>query len=190
MTAGMALGESFEAVLGAARDGDEWGFAALFREFHPRLLRYFAARVAAHAEDLAAETWVAVARQLTSFEGDEGAFGAWLFTIAHHRLVQFWRDQARRPTTDARAELPEADAPVDVETEVLDKVAGHEAARLIAEALTADQAEVLLLRILGGLDVDQVARIVSKRPGTVRALQHKALRRLARTSLVSKVLTL
>jgi RNA polymerase sigma-70 factor (ECF subfamily) len=185
----MPPGESFEAVLGAAGQGQEWGFAALYQQFNPRLLRYFAARLPAEAEDLAAETWVGVARQLRSFQGDERAFGAWLFTIAHRRLVQHWRDQARRPIFDRWAETPEGRAPVDVEREVLDHIGAQQAARAIAAALTADQAEVLLLRILGGLEVDQVARIVGKRPGAVRALQHKALRKLAGTSLVSEVLT-
>lgn len=185
----MALGESFEGVLGAARQGEEWGFALLFREFNPRLLRYFASRVPAQAEDLAAETWVGAARQVRSFQGEERAFGAWLFTIAHHRLVQHRRDEARRPIPDSRAVPPEDRASVDVETEVLNQIGTQQAARAIAAALTADQAEVLLLRVLGGLEVEQVARITGKRPGTVRALQHKALRKLAGTSLVSEVLT-
>lgn len=190
MSAEMSGEESFEAVLDAARQGEEWAFAVLFRQFNPRLLRYFAARVSAEAEDLAAETWAGVARQLRSFHGAEQAFGAWLFTIAHRRLVQYWRDQARRPAADSQAETPEGRAPGDVEKQVLDQIGAQQAARAIAQALTADQAEVLLLRILGGLDVDQVARIVGKRPGTVRVLQHKALRRLAGKLSVLEVLTL
>ena len=58
-------------------------------------------------------------------------------------------------------------------------VSAEEAAAAIAAVLTPDQADVVLLRVLAGLDVDQVAQILRKRPGTVRVLQHKALRRLA-----------
>ena len=54
----------------------------LFREFHPRLLRYLRAREARHADDIAGETWVAVASRIDAFEGDAGAFAGWLFTIA------------------------------------------------------------------------------------------------------------
>jgi RNA polymerase sigma-70 factor (ECF subfamily) len=60
-------------------------------------------------------------------------------------------------------------------------VSAQAAAAAISAALTPDQADVILLRLLAGLDVDQVARILGKRPGTVRVLQHKALRRLAGT---------
>jgi RNA polymerase sigma-70 factor (ECF subfamily) len=49
----------------------------------------------------------------------------------------------------------------------------------MAGVLTPDQADVVLLRVLVGLDVEQVANVLGKRPATVRVLQHKALRRLA-----------
>lgn len=186
----MAAVESFETVLGAARQGEEWAFAVLYREFNPRLLRYFAARVPTQAEDLAAETWVGVARQVHSFHGDRRAFHAWLFTIAYRRLIQHWREQARRPTPDSRAELPESCDPVDVEQQVLDEIGAQQAVRAIARSLTTDQADVLLLRILGDLDVDQVAKILGKRPGTIRVLQHRALRRLAGALLILEAVTL
>jgi RNA polymerase sigma-70 factor (ECF subfamily) len=131
-------------------------------------------------DDLAAETWLAAARNLGSFRGDEAAFRGWLFTIARRRLVQHWRDSARRRATPSAPEsLAERRAADDPETEGLAAVSAREAARTIAAALPPDQADVVLLRMLAGLDVDQVAEILGKRPGTVRVLQHKALRRLA-----------
>lgn len=127
----------------------------------------------------AAETWLAAARNLASF-GDETAFRGWLFTIARRRLVQHWRDSGRRPVTAVAPErLTDRRAADDPEAEGLAAVSAREAARAIAAALPPDQADVVLLRMLGGLDVDQVAGILGKRPGTVRVLQHKALRRLA-----------
>lgn len=183
-------GDDFVTVLRAAQLGEEWAFSVLYRNLNPQLLRYFASRVPDQAEDLAAETWIGAARNLASFDGGEQAFRGWLFTIAHRRLVQHWREAARRPRTEPVSEVdPGPTAPGSVEAEAVDSLTAQQAARLIASSLTPEQAEVVLLRILGGLDVDEVARIVGKRSGAVRGLQHKALRRLAAQNFFVEALT-
>ena len=124
----------------------------------------------------------AVAGHLGSFVGGERAFRGWFFTIARHRLVQHWRDIGRRPVVVAGPEsFAECAGQDDPEARVLALVSAQEAAAIIASALSPDQAEIVLLRILAGLDVDQVAEILNKRPGTIRVLQHRALRRLAKS---------
>lgn len=185
MASGMSLGESFESVLVAAQSGAEWAFSYLYRDLNPRLLRYFASRVPGEAEDLAIETWLGVARRIGEFSGNQQQFRTWTFTIAHARLVQHWRDASRAPVTSADpATLLDRASLEDVEGGVLDSLAGIEASREIVRELSFDQAEVILLRVLGGLDVEEVAEILGKRPGTVRVLQHKALRRLSSSSCV------
>ncbi len=174
------LGEEYRDVLDAARAGEERAFARLYRDLNAPLLRYFAAHAPSEAEDLASETWLAAARRLGSFEGDERDFRAWLFTIAHRRLVQHWRDAARRPRQVAGAETFETVlGSSDTEREALEATEAVAAARALAAALTRDQAQVVLLRVLGELTVEEVAAALGKRPGTVRVLQHRALRRLA-----------
>jgi RNA polymerase sigma-70 factor (ECF subfamily) len=170
----------FDAVLAAARAGGDWAFAALYRRYNPRVLRYFSAFVSGAAEDLAAETWMAAARGLRRFEGDEERFRAWLFTIAHRQLVQYWRAAGRRPSdpTDPGA-LVDIPGREDVETLVTVDSSALEAVRKLAAALSNEQREVVLMRVLGGLTVDQVAAALGKRPGAVRTMQHKALRKLA-----------
>jgi RNA polymerase sigma-70 factor (ECF subfamily) len=183
-------GDDFVTVLRAAQLGEEWAFSVLYRRFNSQLVRYFASRAPDHAEDLAAESWMGAARTLSSFGGGEQAFRGWMFTIAHRRLVQHWRDVARRPQTEPAAEIDRGHTdPGGVEAEALDQLTGQQAARLIASSLTPEQAEVILLRILAGLDVDEVARIVGKRAGAVRSLQHKALRKLARQKIFLEALT-
>jgi RNA polymerase sigma-70 factor (ECF subfamily) len=151
------------------------------------LIGYLRARAGDDAEDLAAETWLAVARTLPTFAGDEPAFRSWVFTIAHRRLIDHHRATARRPRTrtltpaegnghDGAVELPGRDDPAG---EVVAAVAGDAAVRRIVALLSPDQAEIVLLRVVAGLPVDEVAAITGRRPGTVRVLQHRALRRLA-----------
>ena len=72
----MSLGEQFEPVLAAARQGADWTLASLYRDLHPRVLRCLWVRDPSEAEDLAAETWLDVARGLLRFDGDEAGFRA------------------------------------------------------------------------------------------------------------------
>ena len=176
----MSIGAEFDSVLTAAQAGGEWAFAALYRDLNPRLLRYFGAHATPVAEDLAAETWLGVATHIGAFRGDEDGFRGWLFTIARRRLVQHWRDTGRRPSIpvepDTLADRAGADDP---EAASLAAVSAQEAAAAIVAALSPEQAEVVLLRLVAGLSVDQVASILGKQAGTVRVLQHRALHRLA-----------
>jgi len=173
------IGPDFADALASAQSGDQAGFEVLYRNLNPRLLRYLFARAPGEAEDLASETWLAASRQIADFVGDEAGFRAWLFTIAHRRVVQHWRDRGRRPVIsgDHLAEVSGAD---DTEASALDVATGAQAARTIARLLSPDQADVVLLRILADLDVATEASILGKRPGTVRVLQHNALRHLAK----------
>lgn len=174
------IGDGFAQVLRAAQSGDELAFSSIYRDLNAPLLRYFGAQVPSDAEDLVAETWLSIARGLGSFSGDEAGFRGWMFTIAHRRLVQYWRDAARRPTSPVDLEsLVDRAGSDDTEEMALQGSLAGTAARRIAAALPREQAHVVLLRVVAGLSVAQVAEILGKRPGTVRVLQHKALRRLA-----------
>jgi RNA polymerase sigma-70 factor, ECF subfamily len=173
------IGPGFPELLAAAQGGDEQAFAVLWRDLQPAVLRYFQVVAAQAAEDLAADTWMAVIGGLGRFRGDERAFRAWVFTVARHRAIDWRRQAARRPTDSVPAErLSERPAPDDPAVEVVEGQSTRAALALVAE-LPPDQAEVVALRVLGGLEVAEVARIVGKRPGTVRVLAHRGLRRLA-----------
>ena len=174
------LGEAFPDLLGAARTGADWALTSLFRQYQPALLRYLRARAGDEAEDLASDTWLCVAKSLGSFDGDETHFRRWLYTIAGRRLTDHLRRQSRRPSTaatdDVLAAVPQ---PGDTADEVVSAVAGDEAARRIARALSPGQAEVVLLRVVGGFSAEEVAAITGRRAGTVRVLAHRGLARLA-----------
>lgn len=158
--------------------GDESAFTRVFRAVQPPLLRYLSVIVgSSHAEEIAAETWVRVARDLQRFRGDAGGFRAWVFTIARHRALDHRRAEARRPPlTDDRAleSLPGQSGVAEAVEEIISTEA---ALRLVAQ-LPHDQAEAVLLRVVAGLDVARAAQVLGKRPGTVRVLAHRGLRRL------------
>jgi RNA polymerase sigma-70 factor (ECF subfamily) len=175
----LMIGASFPAVLAAAVGGDEAAFAVLWRDLQPALLRYLRVVAAPVAEDLASETWLEVARGLGRFKGEEAGFRAWVFTVARHRMVDWRRWETRHPAAplppDAVPELPGLGDAADT---ALEAISTRAALALIA-VLPPDQAEVVTLRVVAGLDVAHVAAIVGKRTGAVRVLCHRGLRRLA-----------
>jgi RNA polymerase sigma-70 factor, ECF subfamily len=176
---GVAFGKQFGPVVAAARTGAEWALAALYREFHPGLLRYLRAQEPNDGEDLVTETWLDAAAGLDRFQGDEWAFRRWLFSIARRRLIDHRRRRKRSPSLSVGLDaLGGRPAPDDTEGTVL-AAADTEAALERIAALPPDQGEVILLRVLAGLDVADVAEILGKKPGAVRVLQHRALERLA-----------
>jgi RNA polymerase sigma-70 factor (ECF subfamily) len=167
--------DRFSDVLDAARGGEEWAITALWRTYQPALLRYLRSSCGGAAEDVASEVWLSIGGKLSKFKGEEPEFRAWLFTLARRRTIDQHRRTARAPLPVA--ELPEA-AIDQLDAEVERRQALDEALRLL-ERLSQDQREVLLLRVVAGLEVDQVAEMMGKRPGTVRVLHHRALKQLA-----------
>lgn len=169
----------FERRLAAAQAGDEDSFTELFRSLQPSLLRYLGTMGGALADDVAAETWLAVVRGLGRFRGDEAKWKSWVFTIARARLVDARRRAARTPApVDTDVVLDEHVAPDDVAGTV-EEMFSTEAALALIGRLPEQQAEVVLLRYVAGLDVAQAARALGKRPGAVRVAAHRGLRRLA-----------
>ncbi len=167
-------------MLGAARAGAEWAWTEIYREQSPAVLGYLRARRAADPEDLLGEVFLQVVRDLPRFDGDEGAFRAWVFTIAHHRLIDAGRRARRRPLIEPGAEVGEHHGGVgDSEEEALTSIAEQELTAMLAR-LSPDQQSVLLLRILGDLTVEQVASVIGKRPNAVKALQRRGLAALQR----------
>jgi RNA polymerase sigma-70 factor, ECF subfamily len=176
---GFVIGETFQAVLAAAQGGHEGAFSVLWRDANPALLRYLRVTAPEVAEDVAADTWVHVVRGLAGFRGDESAWRAWLFTTARRRVIDDARYRARRPVSPV-AEMPLAATPLSPDTAdvVLDRLSTSAAIALVAE-LPPLQAEVILLRVLAGLDNETTARLLGRSPGAVRVAAHRGLRRLA-----------
>ena len=171
--------EEFASLLAAARCGNEAAFSRLWRDANPALLRYLRVIAPGAEEDVAAETWVQVVRGLRSFRGDEQAWRAWLFTTARRRAIDLARHRSRRPEAPlddiAVAQMPGTEDSAEAALEHLSTVA----AIALVSGLPRLQAEVILLRVVAGLDTDSVARLLRKSPGAVRVAAHRGLRRLA-----------
>ncbi|MCM1966360.1 MULTISPECIES: RNA polymerase sigma factor [unclassified Streptomyces] len=175
--------EADDAELGAAveraQQGDEEAFALAYRMVHPRLLGYVRGLVGGEAEDVTAETWLEIARDLGRFRGDGAGFRGWTATIARHRALDHLRRQKRRPqTSPLEQDVLELPGALDTAATALEGL-GAQAVLSAIRKLPRDQAESVLLRVIVGLDGPAAARVLGKRPGAVRSAAHRGLRKLA-----------
>jgi RNA polymerase sigma-70 factor (ECF subfamily) len=169
----------FERHLAAAKQGDEGAFVVLFRSVQPLLLRYLRTVGGPLAEDVAADTWVSIVRGLERFSGNETGWRAWVFTIARARLRDAQRKAARTPVPVDVASVYAGVADGADVAAMVEEIFSTEAALDVIAQLPPDQAEVILLRHVAGLDVAHTAEVLGKRPGAVRVAAHRGLKRLA-----------
>ena len=169
----------FDDVLTAAKANAPWGFERIFAELAPAVAGYLRLRGAPDPDGTTNEVMLGVFRGLPRFEGNAAAFRSWVFTIAHHRLVDERRRANARVETTEWVEGRHEYTGGDVE---LEAIAGLDDAwiRELLEPLTEEQRDVILLRVLADLSVDDVAEILGKRPGAVKMLQRRGLAALRR----------
>jgi len=170
----------FTSVLAAAQAGADWAWARLYGSHAGRVLGYLRIRGSADPENLLGEVFLQLARNIGSFAGSEENFRSWLFTIAHHRLLDERRTARRRPSEPV-AEFDERDPdPGDTTADAALTAVGTARVRELLGRLVPAQQEVLLLRIVGGLTVPEIAEAIGKNPGAVKALQRRGLEALRR----------
>ena len=172
---------TLDEALTRARSGDEAGFLVLWDALQPRLLRYLQVISCDDVDDVAGETWLQVVRDLPKFKKDSAdEFRAWLFTIARHRAIDAARSRRRlRDNLLATGPVPPpASSGNPVEDEVFHELSTRQAIALVS-GLSKDQAEVVALRVIAGLDTASVARMLRKSPGAVRVALHRGLRTLS-----------
>jgi RNA polymerase sigma-70 factor (ECF subfamily) len=170
------------ADIDAAKAGDEAAFTRIYRVTQPWLVKYVAvlAGPGADVEDLCAETWLQVCRDLGSFAGDGDGFRAWIVRIARNRTIDASRSRKRRPVRL----VPPADLPIPAVVEAsgedaaLSAMSTADALAAIAQ-LPTEQAEAVLLRAVFGLDAKSAAKMLGRRPGAVRTAAYRGLRQLA-----------
>jgi RNA polymerase sigma-70 factor (ECF subfamily) len=174
----MPIGLEFPSVLDAARAGAEWAWRSLYQDLAPSVLGYVRARGAVSPEDVCGDVFCQVVRDIHSFEGDEAGFRSWVFVLAHHRLIDEARRRKRRPEISvADEELRGVGGHSDTETEAIGRVEASRVTKLIGE-LTEAQRDVILLRLVGGLSIQEVAEVMGKGERAVKSLQHRGLETL------------
>lgn len=168
------FGDAFPGVLAAAQANAPWAFERLYQALAPKVVGYLRLQGALDPEDLAGDVFLGAFSRIGDFSGTEDQFRSWLFTIAHRRLVDDRRRQARRPQTVTESEFRDTPGPGDVEQEALSRLS-EERVRALCNRLVPDQRDVLLLRLVGGLTAPEAALLLGKTPGAVAALQRRGV---------------
>ena len=165
-------------VLQAAQLGAGWAFERIYQQLSPPIHGYLRAQGADDPEGAVNDVFLRAFRRLGDFTGAPPAFRSWLFTIAHHLVVDQRRFASRRPTSVSFDRLPEGIGG-DAEDEAVRRLT---LARLSAqlELLTVEQRDVLLLRFVADLSLEEIASAQGRSVGSVKALQHRAIETVRR----------
>ena len=169
------FGAAFEEVLGAAHAGAGWAFERLYRWLSPAVLSYVRGQGLSDPEDAVGDVFMKAFHNIGAFRGTEEQFRSWVFTIAHHRVIDERRRRSRRPAAETPLDaVTEQIAPLDVEELAIGAVEGTRL-RALLDQLVPDQRDVLLMRVLGDLSIEQTADALGKTHGAVKQLQRRAL---------------
>jgi RNA polymerase sigma-70 factor (ECF subfamily) len=172
---GLELGR----LVSEARQGSIKAFDDIYRSLAGQVASYLRWHRATDPDGLTNDVFAQVHRNLPRFEGDEHGFRSWVFTIAHHRMIDDRRRANRQPRVQDDLGVEEHMGLGDVEDDAF-AVLAHDRVRDLLTVLSPDQRDVVLLRIVADLSVEEVARMLDKREGAIKALQHRALAALRR----------
>jgi len=172
-------------LVARAQEGDSAAFGQLYDRYVDPVYRYLYFRVGdrALAEDFTSETFLRALRRLDSLSFRGRDPGAWLMTIARNIVLDNVKSSRHRleVVTDLHTDRHVIDHQQVVDSpehEVLSRLDGQRMLRHLHD-LGAEQRECLVLRFLQDLTVSETAEVMGKKDGAVKALQHRALRRLA-----------
>jgi RNA polymerase sigma-70 factor (ECF subfamily) len=172
--------QAFPEILAEAQDGSPPACRRLYDSLAGRVAGYLRLHGSREPDDLTSEVFLRVFDHLRDFTGDEAGFRSWVFTIAHRQLIDEHRRNGRRPQTVALSEpITESASGGNAETDALHAIANRNVVEVLAD-LAPDQREVLTLRIVGDLTVEQVAEVLDKSRGAVKSLQHRGVAALRR----------
>jgi RNA polymerase sigma-70 factor (ECF subfamily) len=176
---------AFDALLDAARSGNQLAWADLYTSVAGKLRSYAVAQGATEPDDLVGDVFVQVARNIARFKGTEANFRSWVFMIAHSRVVDARRAARRRPAPvaldEASTNLTRIRGTTDpaAETAAIDRMAVERVDEHLRD-LTESQRQIMLLRYLGDLTLEEVASVTGRPLGAVKQLHRRALRSIRR----------
>jgi RNA polymerase sigma-70 factor (ECF subfamily) len=172
-------------LLAGLQQGSEASFAELHDRFAPGLHRFAAARFpgdAPTAEDIVVQTLARAIWNLHRFDPRRSSLAAWLYGIARGQIQTEVRLRRRSKSIPVGAMRPleslsETPDVRDLATDVTVRLEARQQVRLLADALTELEMEVLVLRCVEDLSAKEIGRIVGKSERAVHSLLHRAKRK-------------
>jgi RNA polymerase sigma factor (sigma-70 family) len=167
-------GDASDDLTASARRGESWALTEIWHRTSHAVLAYLRGRGVVDAEDMTSEVFLQVFKRIDRFRGGEAELRTFVFSVAHARYVDDCRRIARRGI-DAQFDADSHDGmAASAESDALAAISNARVRELI-NALSPDQRDVLLLRIVADLSLEQTAEVLGKKVGAVKSLQHRGL---------------
>jgi RNA polymerase sigma-70 factor (ECF subfamily) len=163
-----------ESLVWRAQQRDEAALTQLYEENFDRIYRYIVLKIGdrTEAEDMTQQVFLNALKAISSFRWKGMPFSAWLYRIAHNQVVDYLRKKSKRATVPLDESMAAGDSDP---RQVAERKMEIEQLALATKKLTGAQQEVISLRFAGELSVAEVARVMGKSEGAVKALQHSAI---------------
>jgi RNA polymerase sigma factor (sigma-70 family) len=158
----------------AAADAGSCLFAEAYTELSPAVLGYFRARGVDDPEAVTQDVFMALYPRMSTITGGDKGLRTLVFSIAHARSVDFHRKRSRTPDTVEHDPAADPRVTESAEEQAMARGVGGHALALL-EGLSDDQREVLTLRVVADMSLEDTAAITGKTVGAVKQLQHRAL---------------
>ena len=168
-----------ENLVRQAIQGNQQAFAQLYEEYFDRIYRYVAVRIGdrTEAEDMTQQVFLKAVKSISSYKWQGKPFAAWLYRIAHNQVVDYLRKKKKQPLPLLNESLISGGSNPE---QTVERNMDIEQLNIATRRLTAAQREVISLRFAGELSIAEVARVMGKSEGAVKALQHSAVVALRR----------
>lgn len=157
-----------------AQQHDEEAFAELYEKYFDKIYRYISLKTGNRfeAEDMTQQVFINALSSISSFRWRGLPFSSWLFRIAHNLVVDYFRKKTRQPVSSLNESITASE---DNPQKVIEQKMNIEQLELASKDLTPAQQEVIALRFAGELPIAQVARVMGRSEGAIKALQHSAI---------------
>jgi RNA polymerase sigma-70 factor (ECF subfamily) len=168
-----------------AQQNDQEAFAELYEKYFDKIYRYIVFKIGDkfEAEDMTQHVFLKALRSIRSFKWREVPFSAWLYRIAHNQIVDHLRQHTRRPISQLEESVTSCIESEANPQQLIETRLDMEELVTAAKKLTPAQYEVIALRFSSDLPIAEVARLMGKSQGAVKALQHSAILALRRIML-------
>ena len=163
-----------ESLVRRAQQRDQEAFAQLYEENFDKIYRYIVLKIGnkTEAEDMTQQVFLNALKSISSFKWKGIPFSAWLFRIARNQVVDYLRKKTRQATAPLDESLASSDSTPEL---IAEQKLDTEQLLAATTRLTSAQREVISLRFTSELPIAQVAKIMGKNEGAVKALQHSAI---------------
>ena len=168
------LTDKIDELILRAQDGDASGIGEIYEHFYLSIYRYLYYKVSdPHtAEDLTSDVFLRMIRSLPSYEKTKVSFEAWLFRIAHNLSIDHYRKMSLRDhlPLDENMEAPEESV-----EKLSERGFNTEGLRAALKKLPDDQRDVIIMRFISGMQINEVAQTLEKSEDSIKGLQRRGL---------------